>query len=187
MLYTLFTVILLTLSAPFSSGFSPSGSATCSTSSGQMPCCHTAVQNCPMGVSDIGWAWNSQLSEYLPYSYSSMGFKSWTNFTSLSMNQSLSLQLNVMFSNGPAFWVQNSLNIRKTSNRFLIEAVDNIWNATAGNAAMNGNYSSNQFHLCKALQTLGQFYLCGTEKNLVVSLPFEILLTIRSQNCSGFI
>ncbi len=184
MLYALVTVILLALSAPFSLGSSPSGSATCSTSAGQMPCCRTAVQNCPMGVSDIGWAWSSQLSEYLPYSYSSMGFKSWTNFTSLSMNQSLSLQLNVMFS---TFWVQNTLNIRKSSNGFLIGAVDNIWNSTTGNAMMDGSYSSNQFGQCKGLQASGQLYVCETEKNFFVSLPFEILLTIRDQNCSGFV
>jgi Thermopsin len=160
------------------------GPASCPGSSGP----------CPMGVADYGITPSDG-----KYSYTAVTFKSTVTFTKLDIGKStvstkypeMSIQLNAvadnMYFKGHAgfYWTQDvPFVIQEGSNKFVVTAVDNIWNFETG-ASMKG-VSGNHEGDCatSGVGSPGQYY-CEAKNAYTVSLPFTVTMEMLVGISSG--
>ncbi len=146
----------------------------------------SATQPCPMGVVDYGVNGNSH------YSYTSIEFKSWANFTTLNIglatkglpNHHMTVQQNTVdykvYENGipGEYWTQDVPTIAQSSGSFKIGAEDNIWNFSSPSARMGGTIFGNLNSDCSLHGGQPTFYFCVAKQSFTTTLPFEIQMVV---------
>lgn len=147
----------------------------------------------PMGVADYG---ENGLSTY---SYTSQAFKSWANFTSLTIgkatisggNHQMTIQQNLVDygvlvgTHSGEYWIQNVPYITQAKTEYTVNLLDNIWNFTGTTSSTYMNQTDITGNLLGNCGEGGyvstgsgySYYWCLGSLQVTVKLPFEIMMT----------
>ncbi len=153
----------------------------------------SSVLPCSMGISDFG------TYKGTTYSYHAVTFKSWANFTQLTIGTSpntcyvlgstncMTIQQNIVdykvYEQGTGsplageYWAQDVPTISQIGSNYYINQLDNIWNLSSTTAHMTGIVAGNLLSKCVAGGGKPTFYYCEGNLVFTVTLPFEILMT----------
>lgn len=189
------TLVVLALLLPLGAATLPTAlNSLAATPNFSPAACPGSSGPCPMGVADFGVT-----SGGTKYSYTAVTFKSSVTFTKLDIGKStvstkfpeMSIQLNAVadnmyFKGSPGFyWTQDvPFVIQEASNKFVVTAVDNIWNFQTG-ASMKGVKGNLEGGCASSgIGSPGQYY-CESKTSFTVSLPFTVTMEMLVGISSG--
>ena len=146
----------------------------------------SATLPCPMGVADYG------VNKKSTYTYQASEFRSWANFTKLSIGgtKSMTVQQNTVaygvYETGKGraisgeYWIQDVPVINQIGTSYQITIEDNIWNFSSPTAEMSGTIFGNQQSDCSLSGGQPKYYYCVGAQTITTTLPFSIEMLVTA-------